>query len=269
MASNITFSHSAAKGCWVSEEIRKASMAYIQVERKEPGFLRVYTSAPGQNPALAHVSQQANTAFCVGVLHDDVAVMMESETEVTSASVCGGAVGASLAAVACDSNMSGYVSVYRHALGSPCYMADLGDGNYYTRPSYFLLTSEEFGKVDGMLIKTSDGEIFKMSREDLVDGDALVVVDGDYVAMASALGVDISGYDYVFVVGIYLLAAVEGELTFLYDGKEYPLDVRVSGDASTQQAAAGLRGIRPVGNSFRELSAQLSARLAARKEVKA
>lgn len=269
MANNITFSHSAAKGCWVSEEIRKASMAYIQVERKEPGFLRVYTSAPGQNPALAHVSQQANTAFCVGVLHDDVAVMMESETEVTSASVCGGAVGASLAAVACDSKLSGYVSVYRHALGGPCYVADLGDGNYYLRPSYFLLTSEEFGKVDGMLIKTSDGEISKMSREDLVDGDTLVVVDGDFVARASALGVDISGYDYVFVVGIYLLTAGEFELTFLYDGKEYPLDVRASGDASTQQAEAGLRGIRPVGNSLRELSAQLSARLAARKEVKA
>lgn len=267
MANNITFSHSAAKGCWVSEEIRKASMAYIQVERKEPGFLRVYTSAPGQNPALAHVSQQANTAFCVGVLHDDVAVMMESETEVTSASVCGGAVGASLAAVACDSNMGGYVSVYRHALGGPCYVADLGDGNYYLRPSYFLLTSEEFGKVDGMLIKTSDGEISKLSREDLVDGDALAVVDGYAVAKGSALGVDISGYDYFFFVGF--LFAVEGELTFLYDGKEYPLDVRASGDASTQQAAAGLLGIRPVGNSLRELSAQLSARLAARKEVKA
>lgn len=266
MASNITFSHSAAKGCWVSEEIRKASMAYIQVERKEPGFLRVYTSAPGQNPALAHVSQQANTAFCVGVLHDDVAVMMESETEVTSASVCGGAVGASLAAVACDSNLSGYVSVYRHALGSPCYMADLGDGNYYARPSYFLLTSEEFGKVDGMLIKTSDGEISKMSREDLAY--LCPGVDGKTVAEFSALGVDISGYDYIFVAG-FLLAAGEGELTFLYDGKEYPLDVRASGDASTQQAEAGLRGIRPVGNSLRELSAQLSARLAARKEVKA
>ena len=88
MSKEIVFSHSAARGCWVSEEITQASMAYIQVTRKEPGFLRVYTYAEGQRPVLAHATQQANAVVFADYQPADVRLLVESETEVTSAVVC-------------------------------------------------------------------------------------------------------------------------------------------------------------------------------------
>lgn len=88
MSKDIVFSHSTAKGCWVSEEIAQASMAYIQVTRKEPGFLRVYTYADGQRPVAVHVTQQRITAFLTGYLPVGVTLRMESETEVESCVLC-------------------------------------------------------------------------------------------------------------------------------------------------------------------------------------
>ena len=95
MSKEIVFSHSTAKGCWVSEEIAQASMAYIQVTRKEPGFLRVYTYAEGQRPVLAHVTQQANAVVFADYQPADVRLLVESETEVVSAVVCQDSTGAS------------------------------------------------------------------------------------------------------------------------------------------------------------------------------
>ena len=95
MSKEIVFSHSAARGCWVSEEITQASMAYIQVTRKEPGFLRVYTYAEGQRPVLAHATQQANAVVFADYQPADVRLLVESETEVTSAVVCQDSTGAS------------------------------------------------------------------------------------------------------------------------------------------------------------------------------
>ena len=95
MSKGIVFSHSAARGCWVSEEITQASMAYIQVTRKEPGFLRVYTYAEGQRPVLAHATQQANAVVFADYQPADVRLLVESETEVTSAVVCQDSTGAS------------------------------------------------------------------------------------------------------------------------------------------------------------------------------
>ena len=95
MSKDIVFSHSTAKGCWVSEEIAQASMAYIQVTRKEPGFLRVYTYAEGQRPVLAHVTQQANAVVFADYQPADVRLLVESETEVVSAVVCQDSTGAS------------------------------------------------------------------------------------------------------------------------------------------------------------------------------
>ena len=95
MSKDIVFSHSTAKGCWVSEEIAQASMAYIQVTRKEPGFLRVYTYAEGQRPVLAHATQEANAVVFADYQPADVRLLLESETEVTSAVVCQDSTGAS------------------------------------------------------------------------------------------------------------------------------------------------------------------------------
>lgn len=95
MSKDIVFSHSTAKGCWVSEEIAQASMAYIQVTRKEPGFLRVYTYAEGQRPVLVHVTQQANAVVFADYQPADVRLLVESETEVVSAVVCQDSTGAS------------------------------------------------------------------------------------------------------------------------------------------------------------------------------
>lgn len=88
MSKEIVFSHSAARGCWVSEEITQASMAYIQVERKEMGFLRVYAYAAGKKPVTVHVTQQRVTAFLTGYLPVGVTLRMESETEVESCVLC-------------------------------------------------------------------------------------------------------------------------------------------------------------------------------------
>ena len=95
MSKDIVFSHSTAKGCWVSEEITQASMAYIQVTRKEPGFLRVYTYAEGQRPVLVHVTQQANAVVFADYQPADVRLLVESETEVMSAVMCQDSTGAS------------------------------------------------------------------------------------------------------------------------------------------------------------------------------
>ena len=123
MSKDIVFSHSTAKGCWVSEEIAQASMAYIQVTRKEPGFLRVYTYAEGQRPVLVHVTQQANTAFCTGALPQEVRLLVESETEVVSAVMCqgaGGANGVTLAACKIsDGTDAIHAELYDFTLGSP------------------------------------------------------------------------------------------------------------------------------------------------------
>ena len=95
MSKDIVFSHSTAKGCWVSEEITQASMAYIQVTRKEPGFLRVYTYAEGQRPVLVHVTQQTNAVVFADYQPADVRLLVESETEVMSAVMCQDSTGAS------------------------------------------------------------------------------------------------------------------------------------------------------------------------------
>ena len=95
MSKDIAFSHSTAKGCWVSEEIAQASMAYIQVTRKEPGFLRVYAYAAGKKPVTVHVTQQRVTAFLTGYLPVGVTLRMESDTDVMSAVLCQDSTGAS------------------------------------------------------------------------------------------------------------------------------------------------------------------------------
>lgn len=259
MANSITFGYSSIKGCWVSEAITKASMAYIQVERKEPGFLRVYTYAPGQSPVLAHVAQQANTAFCVGVLNEEVCLVMESESEVTRASACGGSTGVSLAALAGDTNSS-RLEMYDYELGSPCYVSELEDGEYYGKPMMMLFTAEEFGKFEGITL-TQEGETTKISVEELISEGAATEMNDDIMSSCAEFGIDVSGYEYVFV--ILFVAFGAQQLTLLYDGNEYPTEVRGSdtSTASTQHAAVGLQSINPL--------QQLSARLAARKEVKA
>ena len=88
MTKGIQFAYNKSKSCWQSEEIASPSMGYVQVTRKGVGFLRVYTYAAGHKPVNVHVTQQANTAFCVGVLPLGVTLRMESETEVESCVLC-------------------------------------------------------------------------------------------------------------------------------------------------------------------------------------
>lgn len=255
MVNNITFVHSDTKGCWVSDKITKAGMAYIQVERKGPGYLRVYTNASGQSPVLAHVAQQANTAFCVCVLPDDVAITIESETEVTRASACGGTTGVALTAIACYSNINAG-KMYDYELGSPCYVRDLDDNEHYYEPGLLLFTSGVLGKLEGICMGDE-----KMGVEEMVSEGALQEIDDEIVADFAGEGIDVGGYDYILTVAY--LCGVEN-VTLLYDGKEYPLVYKSKDSgtsASTQQAAVGLKSASPL--------RALSARLAARKEVKA
>ena len=88
MVKNIKFTYNKDKACWQSEEIAQASMAYIQVTRKDPGFLRVYAYAAGKKPVTVHVTQQRITAFLTGYLPVGVTLRMESDTEVMSAVLC-------------------------------------------------------------------------------------------------------------------------------------------------------------------------------------
>ena len=95
MSKDIKFTYNKDKACWQSDEVVSPSMAYIQVTRKEPGFLRVYTYAEGQRPVLVHVTQQANAVVFADYQPADVRLLVESETEVTSAVVCQDSTGAS------------------------------------------------------------------------------------------------------------------------------------------------------------------------------
>lgn len=245
----------------MSEAITKASMAYIQVERKEPGFLRVYTFAPGQSPVLAHVAQQANTAFCVGVLNEEVCLVMESESEVTRASACGGSTGVSLAALAGDPEGKIAIYNYDYELGSPCYVLEFDKDLNYIQPIHILFTPEEFGKFEGVAFIEGDKKS-KISVEELFAGSLVREIGGKEIASYAEYGIDVSGYKYIFVIG-YVIVLRGYPCVFLYDGKEYPMEVRRSGTSttSTQQAAVGLQSAN--------LLQQLSARLAARKGVKA
>ena len=88
MVKDIKFTYNKDKACWQSDEVVSPNMAYIQVTRKEPGFLRVYTYAEGQRPVTVHVTQQRITAFLTGYIPVGVTLRMESETEVESCVLC-------------------------------------------------------------------------------------------------------------------------------------------------------------------------------------
>ena len=228
MSKDIVFSHSTAKGCWVSEEIAQASMAYIQVTRKEPGFLRVYTYAEGQRPVLVHVTQQANTAFCTGALPQEVRLLVESETEVVSAVMCqgaGGANGVTLAACKIRSTDAIQGELYDFTLGSPISYEVSSDGEIVTADPYFLFfTADEYEKCEGL--RASVG-----GQEEVLDKDGLkregivAEVNDEIAGELLAFGIDIAGYDYLFN-SYYLLEFIKQDIsvTFLYDGKEYLYD---------------------------------------------
>ena len=228
MSKDIVFSHSTAKGCWVSEEIAQASMAYIQVTRKEPGFLRVYTYAEGQRPVLVHVTQQANTAFCTGALPQEVRLLVESETEVVSAVMCqgaGGANGVTLAACKIRGTDAIQAELYDFTLGSPISYEVSSDGEIVAAdPGFLFFTADEYEKCEGL--RASVG-----GQEEVLDKDGLkregivVEVDDEIAGGLLEFGIDIAGYDYLF--SFYsLLVFIEQDIsvTFLYDGKEYLYD---------------------------------------------
>lgn len=88
MVKDIKFTYNKDKACWQSDEVVSPSMAYVQVERKGMGWLRVYAYAAGKKPVTAHVTQQRITAFLTGYLPVGVTLRMESETEVESCVLC-------------------------------------------------------------------------------------------------------------------------------------------------------------------------------------
>lgn len=88
MVKNINFAYNKDKACWQSDEIVSPNMAYVHVERKEMGFLRVYAYVAGKKPVTAHVTQQRISAFLTGYLPVGVTLRMESETEVESCVLC-------------------------------------------------------------------------------------------------------------------------------------------------------------------------------------
>ena len=230
MVKDIKFTYNKDKACWVSEEIAQASMAYIQVTRKEPGFLRVYTYAEGQRPVLVHVTQQANTAFCTGALPQEVRLLVESETEVVSAVMCqgaGGANGVTLAAwkvrgIGTDAIQS---ELYDFTLGSPISFESSSGGEIVAADPYFLFfTADEYEKCEGL--RASVG-----GQEEVLDKDGLkregivAEVNDEIAGDFLAFGIDIAGYDYSF--SFYsLLECIKHDIsvTFLYDGKEYLYD---------------------------------------------
>lgn len=88
MVKNIKFTYNKDKACWQSDEVVSANMAYVQVERKGMGWLRVYAYAAGKKPVTVHVTQQRISAFLTGYLPVGVTLRMESETEVESCVLC-------------------------------------------------------------------------------------------------------------------------------------------------------------------------------------
>ena len=88
MVKNINFTYNKDKACWQSDEIVSPNKAYVHVERKGVGFLRVYAYAAGKKPVTAHVTQQRISAFLTGYLPAGVTLRMESETEVESCVLC-------------------------------------------------------------------------------------------------------------------------------------------------------------------------------------
>ena len=88
MVKDIKFTYNKDKSCWHSDEVVSPNMAYVQVERKEMGWLRVYAYAAGKKPVTVHVTQQRITAFLTGYLPVGVTLRMESETEVESCVLC-------------------------------------------------------------------------------------------------------------------------------------------------------------------------------------
>ena len=228
MSKDIVFSHSTAKGCWVSEEIAQASMAYIQVTRKEPGFLRVYTYAEGQRPVLVHVTQQANTAFCTGALPQEVRLLVESETEVVSAVMCqgaGGANGVTLAACKIRGTGTDAIELYAFTLGSPSSYEVSSDGEIVAAdPGFLFFTADEYEKCEGL--RASVG-----GQEEVLDKDGLkregivAEVNDEIAGELLEFGIDIAGYDYLFFFSFLLEFIMQDiSVTFLYDGKEYLYD---------------------------------------------
>ena len=228
MSKDIVFSHSTAKGCLESEEIAQASMAYIQVTRKEPGFLRVYTYAEGQRPVLVHVTQQANTAFCTGALPQEVRLLVESETEVVSAVMCqgaGGANGVTLAACKIRGTDAIQEELYDFTLGSPSSYEVSSDGEIVAADPFFLLfTADEYEKCEGL--RASVG-----GQEEVLDKDGLkregivAEVNDEIAGELLEFGIDIAGYDYLFYFSFLLEFIMQDiSVTFLYDGKEYLYD---------------------------------------------
>lgn len=88
MVKDIKFTYNKDKACWQSDEVVSPNMAYVQVERKGMGWLRVYAYAAGKKPVTVHVTQQRITAFLTGYLPVGVTLRMESETEVESCVLC-------------------------------------------------------------------------------------------------------------------------------------------------------------------------------------
>ena len=278
MSKDIVFSHSTAKGCWVSEEIAQASMAYIQVTRKEPGFLRVYTYAEGQRPVLAHVTQQANTAFCTGALPQEVRLLVESETEVVSAFMCqgaGGAKGVTLAACKISGTDAIQAELYDFTLGSPSsFEVSSDDGIVAADPSFLLFTAEEYEKFEG-LRSSEGGQENVFGKDDLKREGIVAEVNDETAGELLELGIDIAGYDYLFsFYSLFGFITQDISVTFLYDGKEYLYDstnfiINQQSDTasvSTQEAGDPLGRITLGNDAAQALLCRLSGK---RKEVTA
>ena len=276
MSKDIVFSHSTAKGCWVSEEIAQASMAYIQVTRKEPGFLRVYTYAEGQRPVLVHVTQQANTAFCTGALPQEVRLLVESETEVVSAVMCqgaGGAKGVTLAACKISGTDAIQAELYDFTLGSPSSYEVSSDGDIVAADPYFLLfTAEECEKFEGL--RSSEGGQEKVFGKDDLKREGIVAeVNDEAAGELLEFGIDIAGYDYLFsFYSLFGFITQDISVTFLYDGKEYLYDSTNfiinqqsnTASVSTQEAGGPLGRITLGNDAAQALLCRLSGK---RKEV--
>ena len=280
MSKEIVFSHSAARGCWVSEEITQASMAYIQVTRKEPGFLRVYTYAEGQRPVLVHVTQQANTAFCTGALPQEVRLLVESETEVVSAVMCQGAGGANgVTLAACKISGTGtdaiQAELYDFTLGSPSSYEVSSDGDIVAADPYFLLfTAEEYEKFEG-LRASEGGQENVFGKDDLKREGIVAEVNDETAGDLLEFGIDIAGYDYLFsFYSLFGFVQQDISVTFLYDGEEYLYDstnfiINQQSDTasvSTQEAGGPLGRITLGNDAAQALLCRLSGK---RKEVTA
>lgn len=223
MKKKITVSEDSGKWQFA---FRNASMATVHVERKESGNLRVYIK-PGvaEAGALVYSTQSRVAAFACGMLPGDVIVNVESDSEITEASVCsdGGVAAVTLgdAVLDCLNKDGSDYSMSDYLLGSKATYSENGS---VIRPYILFLTEEQAGLFESVSL-VNEGEVTdEYNFDELVD---MEVILGEEKLGEAIPEIDLSGYKYGLLMGVLLMALAEStgtqDLKFriVYGGNTY------------------------------------------------